>query len=152
MPEPVDPDPYAAGLVSRHLRIIKDPVPARATGILTNVSHGRNMPLIASSSRAVRMHDIHELVCTQQTYAPGQTVDDIGYLAFIEIEESGVLAVGDHMYVGDRRFGIIIGFNEVHAPNHINIVIEVETLCSGLQAGWKPGTLLLFVRPLTNAP
>lgn len=150
LPEPVEPDPYAAGLVSRHLRIIKDPLPARATGILTNVSYGRRMPLIPSSSRAVRLHDIHELVCTQQACAPGQTVDDVGYLAFIVIEESGVLAVGDLVHVDDTLFGTILGFNEVHAPNHINIIVQVETLCSGLQAGWHPGTRLRFVRPISD--
>jgi hypothetical protein len=151
-PGPVEPDPYAAGLVSKQLRIIKNPVPAHAIGILTNTSQGRRMALIASASRAVRMHDIHELVCTEEAPAPGEVVNDVGYLAFIAIEESAVLAVGDLVQVDGALFGKIVGFNEVHAPNHINIIVQVPALCSGFEAGWHPGTRILFVTSSVGSP
>lgn len=148
-PDRTEPDPYEAGLVSRKLRIIKNPLPARATGVLTNIGISRDMPLIPSASRAVRANDIHELVCTSAMREPGEVVRDVGYLAFIVIEESGVLAVDDIVLVEGVFFGTILGFNEIHAPNHINIVIYVESICSGLQAGWSPGTPLRFIRPST---
>jgi hypothetical protein len=139
-------DPYASGLVSHRLRIVKNPVPAKAVGILSNFAHERKMGLISSSSRAVREKDVHELVCTTQNCQPGGVVDDVGYLAFAAIGESGVIVVGDILQVDGEDFGSVLGFNEVHAPNHINIVIRVEDLTSGIQAGWLPGTKLVFIR------
>lgn len=144
--ESEEPEPYEAGLVERKLRIIKPPLEARAIGILTNVSIGRDMRLIPSSSRAVRRDDVHELVCTNRECVPGGTAVDIGYLAFIRVEESGVLAIGDSLKVDGTSLGQIVGFNEVHAPNHINIVIYMGTLSTGLDEGWRPGTRLTFHR------
>jgi len=140
-------DPYASGRVSHGLRIVKNPVPAKAVGILSNFAHERKMGLIYPSNRAVRMNDVHELVCTAQDYRPGEVVDDVGYLAFAVMEESGVIAVGDELQVEGEDFGTVLGFNEVHAPNHINIVIRIDQLTSGMQAGWQPGTRLMFIRP-----
>jgi hypothetical protein len=145
-PASPEPDPYASGLVSHRLQIVKKPVPAKAVGILTNFAHERKMGLISSSSRAVRKNDVHELVCTAQNCQPGEVVEDVGYLAFAVMEESGVIAVGDRLQVEGEDFGTVLGFNEVHAPNHINIVIQVDQLTNGIQAGWLPGTKMVFIR------
>lgn len=139
-----EPDPYATGLVDRKLRIIKEPIEAKAVGILTNKGLSRNMQMVHSSSRAVRRNDVHELVCTDREYLPGETVSDVGYLAFICLEESGVLAVGDVVEVEGKALGKVLGFNEVHAPNHINVIIRLDSLSTGLDEGWTPGTRLIF--------
>jgi hypothetical protein len=149
VPDHIEPDPYDNGLVSPILRVIKDPIQARTVGILTNKSIERKMPLISSSSRTVRLNDVHELVCTDESRMPGEIVRDICYLAFIAFEESGVLAIGDILEVEGEFFGEIIGFNETHAPNHINIVIRVETHVTGLEADWRPGLRLVFQLPNT---
>jgi hypothetical protein len=60
-----------------------------------------------------------------------------------------VIAVDDILQVNGRDFGTVIGFNEVHAPNHINIVILVASPMTGLQAGWEFQTLIQFRRPDT---
>jgi hypothetical protein len=139
-------DPYADGIVAQNLKVIKKPICARAVGILTNSAKNRNMDLIASSSRAVRLSDVHELVCTGEFRKPSEVVRDISYLSFIVFEESGVLAIGDQVEVDGKVFGKILGFNEIHAPNHINIVIRVLPPITGYDAKWKPGMKLRFVR------
>ena len=139
-------DPYGDGRVTRELRLIKDPLHARACGILTNAAPKRFMGLIPSSSRVVRVHDVHELVCSDENQLPGGAVEDVSYLAFIVFEDSGVVAVGDHMEVEGEFFGRVMGFNETHAPNHFNIVLRVAPPVTGLQAGWSPATHMTFNR------
>ena len=141
-----EPEPYGAGLVSRKLQIKKAPILARPVGILTNLSFGRNLELIVPPSRVVRINDVHELACTTEACQPGDTVKDVGYLAFVTFEQSGVVVVGDILEVDGRDFGVVLGFNEIHFPNHINIVVLVEALTTGLKAGWRLDISLRFKR------
>jgi hypothetical protein len=143
----VEEDPYGAGLVSRQLRIQKGPVMARLVGILTNLARGRELRLIDPPSRVVRANDVHELSCTAEKRRPGEVVQDVGYLAFAVFDQSGVLAWGDTLEVDGRYFGTVLGFNQVHSPNHLNIVVGVESLTTGLRAGWQLGAPLVFRRP-----
>jgi hypothetical protein len=140
-------DPYEASLVSRELRILKAPVAARVTGILTNLARNRNLRLIDPPSRAVRANDVHELSCTTEHRRPGDVVQDVGYLAFVVFDESGVLASGDILQVDGRDFGVVLGFNQIHSPNHLNVVVRVESLTTGLRAEWQLDTPLSFKRP-----
>ena len=140
-------DPYAEGIVSKKLHIFKDPILAKAIGILTNAAKGRNMVLIPNSSRAVLYNEVHELVCTTENRKQGETVNNVAYLAFIVFEESGVIAVDDILITDGVEMGRVIGFNEIHMPNHINIVIQTHELTTGIQAGWQPGTPICFKRP-----
>ena len=142
----IEPDPYQDGIVSQKLRIIKDDLSAHATGILTNIANDRGMRLIFNACRAVRINDVHELVCTSQIKQPGEIVDEVGYLAFVVFDESGVIAVDDVLFVKGNLIGKVIGFNEIHAPNHLNIIIQVDDITTGLQSGWNPGTQLVFTR------
>jgi hypothetical protein len=144
-------EPYRDGIVSRKLIIIKDILPAHATGILTNTTNKRGMSLIINSSRAVRVNDVHELACTTENCEPGNVVDEIGYLAFIIFDESGVIAVDDKLLVDGVLFGKVIGFNETHSPNHINIILQVEKITTGILSGWKPGTALIFKQISDNS-
>jgi hypothetical protein len=145
-----EPDPYLDGLVSQKLRIIKDDLSAHATGILTNIANNRGMRLISNACRAVRINDVHELVCTSQEKQPGEIVDEVGYLAFVVFDESGVVAIDDVLLVKGNNIGKVIGFNETHAPNHLNIIIQVDNITTGLQSGWEPGTKLVFTRFMSN--
>jgi hypothetical protein len=140
-------DPYASGVVDQKLAIIKEPVKGRIVGVLANRAVNRQLNLIHSASRAVRMHDIHELMCTVENVPPGGVVQDVSYLAFFVLDESGVIVVDDILQVNGRDFGTVIGFNEIHAPNHINIVILVTTPMTGFQVGWELQMPIQFRRP-----
>jgi hypothetical protein len=143
----VEEDPYGAGLVSRQLRIWKGPVKGRSIAILTNLARGRELRLIDPPSRVVRANDVHELSCTSENRRPGEVVQDVGYLAFAVFDQSGVLASGDTLEVDGSYFGTVLGFNQVHSPNHLNIVVGVESLTTGLRAGWQLQDPLVFRRP-----
>lgn len=142
-----DQDPYEAHLVSRNLKIFKAPLAAYPIGILTNTANGRNLRLINPASRAIRAEEVHELTCTVEDRGLGEVVNDVGYLAFIKFPESGVVARGDLLQVDSNELGEVLGFNEVHAPNHINIIIRVRELTTGQSQNWGLKTKLIFVRP-----
>ncbi|HUQ56461.1 DUF6917 domain-containing protein [Lentzea sp.] len=89
----------------------------------------RGMRLIPEQSRCVRAGEVHELVTTDHSgLSAGSTVDRVGFLGFVEIEAAGVLDVGDDVLVGDRRIGVLAGFDECHFPNHYNVLIATDEL------------------------
>jgi hypothetical protein len=141
-------DPYEAHLVNDKLRIHKAPLSARPVGILTNLARGRNLRLINPASRVIRANDVHELSCTLEDPALGEIVNDVAYLAFAVFDKSGVIARGDIVEVDGIVFGTVLGYNEVHMPNHINIVVHRQSLTTGFAAGWGLDTSLLFRRPI----
>lgn len=114
------------------------------TGEVVAVLEGRlsnrGLVLIHARSRACRKHDIHELILTAESQAkPGVQVDKIAYLAFFEVTSGAVVVAGDHIIIGDRWNGTVAGFDETHAPNHINIVVTGEKEWTGQEAGLRVG-------------
>ena len=42
---------------------------------------------------------------------------------------------GDELTISEKKIGKILGFDETHEPNHINIVISVKERKSGKELG-----------------
>lgn len=96
----------------------------------------RGMRLIPEQSRCVRAGEVHELVTTDHSgLSAGATVDRVGFLGFVEIEAAGVLDVGDDVLLGDRRIGVVAGFDECHFPNHYNVLIATDELQTATSLG-----------------
>lgn len=110
----------------------------------------RGLKLIAERTRCIRRSDIHEFIITNESDPrPGGAVDRIGYLAFVEFETGGVIAAGDVMSIDGRDVGQLVGFDETHAPNHMNIVIRSEDRTAGLARGIELGQSVIL-RPPTS--
>jgi hypothetical protein len=75
---------------------------------------------------------------------PGETVNRVAFLAFVEILQSGCAIVGETVVIGEETIGSIIGFDETHEPNHINIVIGVNQRRTGRQLQIDLGTAVRF--------
>jgi hypothetical protein len=109
------------------------------TGKLVVVLDGqypeRGLRLIPQPSRAICRHQIHELIVTDQKAGPGDIVNPIAYMAFIEFQQGGVMVVGDRVIVDGEDVGYICGFDETHMPNHLNIVVRGQLL-SGRERGF----------------
>ncbi len=84
----------------------------------------RGMALMPERSRCVRRGELHELVVTDADPGPGDVVDRVGFLGFVEITVAGVLDAGDELVVAGRRVGVLLGFDGCHAPNHLNVVVR----------------------------
>ncbi|HAF62338.1 MAG TPA: hypothetical protein DCK95_08430 [Anaerolineaceae bacterium] len=143
-------DPYSAKkLDTKYPCVKKTVVNGKLCVILDARSKNRALELVQYPSRAVLKNEIHELILTKETTAePGTIVNDISYLGYFEVLESGVLWVGDKVFIGKMEIGVLAGYDMTHFPNHINIIIKTEReLFTGSEINFDLGQLITFVYP-----
>ncbi|WP_274558693.1 Gfo/Idh/MocA family protein [Streptomyces spiramyceticus] len=124
---------YAVGRTkeSRMRMAAKDPVTARMVKLLFHRRTDRGMTLSPWQSRCVRAGDVHELVTTTNRPAtPGDRVDRVGFLGFAEFPVGAVIERGDRVHGPDGLIGVVAGFDESHAPNHYNILVDTDRVVS----------------------
>jgi len=109
-------------------------VSGRIVVVLGSKLKDRGLRLIEVASRALREKEIHELIITDEVDAkPGGKVDRVAYLGFMEVQVGGVVYVGDKVVLNNRCVGMILGFDETHMLNHMNIVIGAKEFKSGAE-------------------
>lgn len=127
-------DPYKAGFFKENPYVSKTAIDGRLVVVLKGKLEKRELELIPMISRAVQKNEVHELIITDELAAgPGSKVNKIAYIGFVEIATGGVLVVGDTLTVQGRLVGQIVGFDETHLPNHLNIVIASENRADGVE-------------------
>ena len=115
--------------------------------VLDSLHEARRLNLIPTYSRALLKDSIHELIATDETgKQPGQAANRIAYLAFFEVQRGGCIIVGEKLRVDGQLVGTVVGFDETHEPNHLNIVIGVNRRQTGRQLGLSVSSKLCFVR------
>ena len=146
----MSPDPYAAKkLDTKYPCASKTIVVGKLCVILDARAQNRGLELVQYPSRAVLKNEIHELILTaEQTAEPGAVVNDISYLGYFEILDSGVVWVGDKVFIGGREIGVLAGYDMTHFPNHMNIIIKTEEqLFTGLEMKFELGQSVTFNYP-----
>lgn len=127
-------DPYRAGIIREnpYERARKRTVKGKIVVVHDLKLDNRGYKLIPSPSRVVLSGEIHELISTDEDKAqPGGEVNSAGIIGFAEFTTGGVLAAGDTVAIGKEEIGPIVGFDESHAPNHLNIIIKTPEKASG---------------------
>lgn len=123
----------------------KSEVTATLLKVLVHRRADRGMRLEPYASRCVRAGEVHELVATDHTEtAAGARIDRVSFLGFAEITTAGVLDRGDEIWIGDRRIGVLLGFDGCHLPNHYNVLVRADPAPTGHELGLMPGELLMF--------
>lgn len=136
-------DPYKEKLIAGSLCSKKALVWGRVVAVMDAKISRRGLRLMVSPTRALLSGQIHELIVTdEEDAAPGKTVNRIAYVAFFELEKGGVVAKGDKVTLQGETIGEIVGFDETHAPNHLNIVARSKERCSGEELGVELGNRL----------
>lgn len=139
-------DPYAAGMIPDAPNILRAPLEGCFIGVLQSKRFQRGLALIQPKTRCVRKYDIHELVLTDEMdAAPGGRVDRFFGLGFVEFAAGGLVAQGDHIEIAGETIAEVVGFDESHAPNHLNIVAKTPEPRTGIERGLKPGDPVRFV-------
>ncbi|MCX5382369.1 Gfo/Idh/MocA family protein [Streptomyces sp. NBC_00083] len=130
----------------RRLRMpAKEPVGAHLVKLLFHRRDDRGMSLSPWGSRCVRAGDVHELVTTtDHPSAPGDRIDAVGFLGFAEFTRATVLERGDQLWLGERLIGVVVGFDECHAPNHYNVLIHSDRLLTAEDLDLSAGDLVVF--------
>ena len=123
----------------------KRTVLAQVVKVLVHTRNDRGMTLEPFASRCVRQGEIHELVTTDHIRPrPGERVDRVGFLGFVEVSRGGVIDRGDAVSVGGRVIGTVLGFDACHFPNHLNVLIATDELLTGPRLGLGPGHEITF--------
>lgn len=129
-------DPYSQRLINTDFFHAKRDIPSRVAVVLDGHLENRNLQLILPMSRAFSEKTIVELIATDDQHAqPGAVVQPIAYIAFVELERSGVILVGDELEWNGNIIGTIAGYDDTHMPNHQNIIISVPKRISGKELG-----------------
>ena len=123
------------------------PVTGEVVTVLDSTHEKRGLKLIPTYSRALRKNSIHELIDTDEAdKKPGGTANRIAYLAFFEVTRGGCIIVGETLFVNGKPVGQIVGFDETHEPNHVNIILDVKKRKTGAQLKISVGSKIKFVR------
>ncbi|HHV78595.1 MAG TPA: hypothetical protein GXX40_03110 [Firmicutes bacterium] len=138
------PDPYA-GLLKKSPYYMKSDLAARVVAVLDTKLDNRGLSLITQASRAIPAGQIHELVATEEeSAAPGKTVNQAVYMAFVEFLTGGVVLSGDSVLLGEKEIGKLAGFDETHFPNHLNIIVKCPRAFTGRELQLRPGDVIRF--------
>ena len=132
-------DPYANGLIKKNPYYKKTDIEGVCVVVLDGKVEKRGLELIKPISRAVLKNQIHEFILTAEEAGPGDRVESIAYVAFVEISGGGVIVAGDEVCIEDRVIGKIAGYDETHMPNHLNIVFRSAKSETGRELGISLG-------------
>ncbi|NIN51824.1 MAG: hypothetical protein GTN80_01290 [Nitrososphaeria archaeon] len=135
-------DPYKEGLIKGKpfARAKRSLTTGVMVAIMDHKMEERGLSLMHVPSRALLSGEIHELLVTDEdSKRPGDTVNRVAVLGFFEINRGGVVVEGDQVTVAKKVVGRVIGFDDTHMPNHINVVIKVRKRATGIEMNFKPG-------------
>ena len=104
------------------------PVMGETVALLHIAFEDRGLKLMETKSRTVKKYEIHELMITDEDAAPGGGADRVRAIGFFEITDSGLIVVGDEVWIEDRFLGYLAGYDQTHMPNHLNVVVKSKTL------------------------
>ncbi|HCQ03079.1 MAG TPA: hypothetical protein DIT99_21390, partial [Candidatus Latescibacteria bacterium] len=105
-------DPHEQKRVTRDHYYQKTELTGRLFAILDWQVPDRDLTLIPHLSRAVRRGEVLEIILTDEKDAqPGDTINRVAYIGFIEMGETGLLVSGDRVKIGEEEIGDLIGFD-----------------------------------------
>jgi hypothetical protein len=138
-------EPHGSGILDKYPYAGKTDVVGRVVCILDARSEKRGMKLLIHPSRALCHGEIHEIAITDDSEAaPDSAVDKVAYLAFFTVEQGGIVLVGDRVIAEDAELGEVVGFDDTHFPNHLNILLGASERKTGPELGLKLGELVTF--------
>ncbi len=88
----------------------------------------RGTNLMFPRSRSFPRYTVVEITATDQDgVSPGDVVESVLYLGFFEVTSGGIIVVGEDVHISDMRIGRVVGFSDIHEPNHLNILVYAES-------------------------
>ena len=137
--------PYDPKKITPDLYGDRSPVEGRIAAILHVSFKDRGLKLIDTKSRAIRKHEIHEIMITdEKKVTPGGGADRVAAVAFFEITKGGLIVTGDRVTAAGTKIGDLVGYDENHMPNHLGIILWAPTLDEPALA---VGDKIVFHRP-----
>jgi hypothetical protein len=146
-------DPYVRKLVNKSFYRAKADMNGTVVVVLDGKLENRALTLIQPISRVFTKGSIIELIGTDDPKAePGNGVDRISYIGFVEFESGGVVLVGDEVHWNGMVIGTVAGYDDTHMPNHQNTIVAMKQRKSGHELGMRPGDEILIKGFEHNTP
>lgn len=139
------PDPYANKKVNSNIYALKKNIIGNLVVVMGTRINDRGLKLIVQPSRAVLINEIHEVIITSEKPDNGGVINKIAYIGFVEIKSGGVILVGDKVFAEDQHLGYVVGFDETHYPNHLNIVLKSSKRSTGVELGLQLDNKIKFI-------
>jgi len=136
-------DPYLRKLKGKAEYYQKRTVELNLVVVLEGKIANRGLCIIPQKSRAVVWGEVHEIILTVEE-PRDNTINKIAYLGFGEVKIPGVIACGDKVCLGEEIIGKVVGFDQTHMPNHLNIVIKSENYKDGRELSANLGESIKF--------
>lgn len=132
-------DPYSRKLFDKNPYAACREITGEVVAVLDARLANRKLDLIKPPSRCLLRHEIHELILTTEAAVPGGSVESVHYVAFFEVVQGGVAVAGHTVEIAGKVIGRLAGYDETHAPNHLNVVVHGPEGMTGGELGLKPG-------------
>lgn len=130
----------------------KSPVSGRLVKLLQHKRTDRGMTLADYQTRCLLRGEIHEIVTTdQRDAAAGARIDRVGFVGFAELDRGGVVERGDVALAAGVEFGRVLGFDDCHFPNHLNVLVASERPLTAGDLGAEIGAEIRF-EPAPEGP
>lgn len=120
--------PYDFRRITPNVYGDRRPVMGETVALLHIAFKDRGLNLIETKSRVLKQFEIHELMITDEDAEPGGGADRVRAIGFFEIIESGLIVVGDEVWIEGRLLGYLSGYDLTHMPNHMNIVVKSKDI------------------------
>jgi hypothetical protein len=139
-------EPHLGGVLdTKAPYLAKRAVAAEVVAVLHAHATARQLELTVHPSRAVCAGEVHEVFSTdEQGKGVNSIVNRVGYIACIAIKQSGMILTKDAFLLKGKLVGTVIGFDETHLPNHMNILIYTPSLQTGRDIGASLGDEVCF--------
>lgn len=139
-------EPHLGGVLdTKAPYFAKQSVTTEIVAVLHAHAVARRLELTLHPSRAVCAGEVHELFATdEEGKGLNATVDRVGYIACVAVKRPGMILVKDSVRLNGRVVGTVIGFDETHLPNHMNIVMYAPSLQTGRDIGAELGDEVSF--------
>ena len=102
----------------------KRPVEGEIIAVLE--AKGSGLKLSQHWSRALKLHEIHEVMLTADEVAPDEDLPRFTAIAFFEVTQGGHTVLGDKAFLGETELGVLAGYELNHMPNHMKMVFTAK--------------------------
>lgn len=125
-------------------------IKAQWLAIMDHERKDRAITLSPYKTRCLQVNEIHEFMLCAENSDISLPINHIKYLGFAEIQNGGIVEVGDYVLNSENFQAKITGFDETHYPNHYNIVLSSPVFLNGKEYGFFVNDFFLISKELSS--
>jgi|SRR5690625_2216896 len=125
-------DPYKRNIIPTDLYLKRSTIEGKLVAVMAEGIKDRKLKIIKPITRALCKYEIVELISTDEKVNQLNQVNDVAYLGFVEVQKGGIVRKGDNVFINNKNIGHVLGYDETHMPNHLNLIVRMGKSLTGL--------------------